>query len=66
VSEQIIAAVIGAAVVSGLKIVDRLLDWLLPQGGHFEAPWIHDEEHPANEKSGDRFEKEDPERKEAE
>lgn len=33
-SEQVIAALIGAAVVGGLKVVDRLLDWWFPTGHH--------------------------------
>ena len=33
-SEQVIAALIGAAVVGALKIVDRLLDWFLPTDHH--------------------------------
>ena len=33
-SEQVIAALIGAAVVGGLKVIDRLLDWFLPPDHH--------------------------------
>ena len=33
-SEQVIAALIGAACVGALKIVDRLLDWFLPTDHH--------------------------------
>ena len=33
-SEQVIAALIGAAVVGLLKVVDRLLDWWLPEDHH--------------------------------
>ena len=32
--EQVIAAIIGAAVVGGLKVIDRLLDWFLPTDHH--------------------------------
>ena len=34
------AAAIGLLVV----IAVRVLDWLLPSGGHFHTPWIHDDE----------------------
>ena len=33
-SEQVIAALIGAACVGALKVVDRLLDWWFPTGHH--------------------------------
>ena len=33
-SEQVIGALIGAAVIAALKVVDRLLDWWLPEGHH--------------------------------
>ena len=33
-SEQVIAALIGGAVVGGLKVIDRLLDWFLPTDHH--------------------------------
>ena len=36
-SEQVIAALIGAAVVGGLKVVDRLLDWFLPSDHHWRG-----------------------------
>ena len=34
ISEQVIAALIGGAVVGALKVVDRLLDWFLPTDHH--------------------------------
>ena len=34
ISEQVVAALIGAAVVGALKVVDRLLDWWFPTGYH--------------------------------
>ena len=34
ISEQVVAALIGAAVVGALKVVDRLLDWWFPTGHH--------------------------------
>lgn len=34
ISEQVIAALIGGAVVGALKVVDRLLDWWFPTGHH--------------------------------
>ena len=34
ISEQVVAALIGAAVVGGLKVIDRLLDWFLPSDHH--------------------------------
>lgn len=33
-TDQIIAALVGAAVMGGLKVVDRLLDWFLPTDHH--------------------------------
>ena len=38
--EQVIAAIIGAAVVGGLKVIDRLLDWFLPTDHH--SKHVHD------------------------
>lgn len=44
-SEQVIAALIGAAVVGALKIVDRLLDYLFPPGHHLpHLPWVEEKE----------------------
>ena len=37
ISEQVIAAIIGAAVVGGLKIIDRLLDFFLPSDHHYKG-----------------------------
>ena len=36
ISEQVIAAIIGAAVVGGLKVIDRLLDFFLPTDHHYK------------------------------
>ena len=36
-SEQIIAALVGGAVVGLLKVADRLLDWFLPGGHHWKG-----------------------------
>ena len=37
ISEQVIAAIIGAAVVGGLKVIDRLLDFFLPTDHHYKG-----------------------------
>ncbi len=46
ISEQVIAAIIGAAVVGGLKVIDRLLDFFLPTDHHYKGVKNaeHDEE----------------------
>lgn len=36
-SEQVIAAIVGAAVVGGLKVIDRLLDFFLPTDHHYKG-----------------------------
>ena len=46
ISEQVVAALIGAAVVGGLKVIDRLLDWFLPTDHH----WRGVEKYGADEK----------------
>ena len=33
------------AIVLGVRIVD----WILPTGGHFHTPWIHDDEEEQDE-----------------
>ena len=37
ISEQVIAALIGGAVVGGLKVIDRLLDFFLPTDHHYKG-----------------------------
>ena len=44
ISEQVIAAIIGAAVIGGLKVIDRILDFFLPSDHHYKGVHKYAEE----------------------